>query len=683
MNCKLPSLHYGVECSPYITAKCHKYLSDDFWRENGANVGDRGENLTITFLTMNRSGLSMRFCESIVKHIPDFAGELLAVDNGSTSQEIEKLREFLQTLPFRWRLHCLGRNFGASGGRNRAMLLIKTPWVMSVDNDVYFISNPLASIQDDIARLGCHFLGLSVLNQDEKTSFIRGGHLYLSPHAGEFIIGGGGAVHAERAGANGTGFLCTFMSGCASVFRKDTFLNVGGFDEGMFVGFEDIEFSVRLFRAGLKVGASDTHALVHAHPAPSTSADMDYEKQRFSRLRIKEAAAYFERKHGYKVWTEGVASWLAQRENELGLPNPELATAARQPAGEVAPASTGKPRIALIVDRPDWALANIAYQLERRLSDEFDIDVIAMPEIGHNPVLAAYMTRSHALVHFFWRETLRLIYTEHCSRDVDYYFGSLDKLNSIIGTRPTTFSVYDHLFLSDEDIASRIPLFTEHSTAYTVSSRRLEDHYRSISAYPAPAALTPDGVDLERFTPAKLDRLTQVGHRPLRVGWVGNSAWGVDVLTDPKGFNTILQPALEQLREQGAKVEGVFADRKVQYIPHHRMPDYYGSIDVLICVSTIEGTPNPVLEAMACGLPVISTDVGIVPEVFGPLQKEFILEERNVECLKSAVARLIGNGELLKSLSDENLERIRDWDWSIRAEAFRSFFRKILQNAIS
>jgi glycosyltransferase involved in cell wall biosynthesis/SAM-dependent methyltransferase len=385
---------------------------------------------------------------------------------------------------------------------------------------------------------------------------------------------------------------------------------------------------------------------------------------------------------------DGIVVWLSRRENELELlPSPDQTS----PDQKVLPHETNhdpaapagaKPRVALIVDRPDWALANIAYQLEKRLSDEFEIDVIAITEISNKAVLAAYMTRRHDLVHFFWRDTLRYIY-EHCFRDVDYYFGSVEQLKSVIANRPTTFSVYDHLFLSKDEIADRVPLFNEYSTAYTVSSKRLEEHYKSISAYPAPAALTPDGVDLDLFKPANLNRFAKTGGRPLRVGWVGNSAWASEILPDPKGFNTVLKPSLEQLHLQGVPIEGVFADRKMQFIPHHRMPDYYNSIDILVCTSSMEGTPNPVLEAMACGVPVISTNVGIVPDVVGPLQKEFVLEERNIEHLKHAIMRLVENSELLMRLSEENLVQIRDWDWSARAEAFRSFFREMLHRRVA
>jgi len=77
------------------------------------------------------------------------------------------------------------------------------------------------------------------------------------------------------------------------------------------------------------------------------------------------------------------------------------------------------------------------------------------------------------------------------------------------------------------------------------------------------------------------------------------------------------------------------------YIPHTEMVNCYSKIDLYVCTSKIEGTPNPILEAMACGVPIISTDVGIVPQVLGPKQSEFILTERSVHGLKRAIHRLI------------------------------------------
>jgi hypothetical protein len=100
------------------------------------------------------------------------------------------------------------------------------------------------------------------------------------------------------------------------------------------------------------------------------------------------------------------------------------------------------------------------------------------------------------------------------------------------------------------------------------------------------------------------------------------------------------------------------------------MPDYYNSIDVLLCASAMEGTPNPVLEAMACGVPVISTDVGVVPEVLGPLQSDFIVP-RDPGAMAAAIRRLHLDRGLLQKLSRENLARIEGRDWASLAPSWR------------
>jgi hypothetical protein len=125
-------------------------------------------------------------------------------------------------------------------------------------------------------------------------------------------------------------------------------------------------------------------------------------------------------------------------------------------------------------------------------------------------------------------------------------------------------------------------------------------------------------------------------------------------------------------------VRGDYADRMERWIPHNEMNDYYNSIDICVCASDIEGTPNPALEGMACGLPVISTDVGVVPQLFGALQQNYILPSRTVEDLKSKLKDLIENPQKRKALSQENLEEIKNWTWEKQCQKFDNFFKAML-----
>jgi glycosyltransferase involved in cell wall biosynthesis len=336
-----------------------------------------------------------------------------------------------------------------------------------------------------------------------------------------------------------------------------------------------------------------------------------------------------------------------------------------------------RPKIALIVDRPDWAFGNIARNLVRYLSDRFEFTVIPISYVGdlYQAILAA---QGHDLIHFFWRRDVFWLHSEEYRNYLALRLGDADRFyREYLHSVPVTTAVYDHQFL-DKDTVAEMRATYDFCADYYVSSRRLDYLYRELPGYPRPAAVLEDGVDLGLFRPRRLERLLE-GNRPLVIGWAGNSLWATHK-SDPKGFRTVLQPAIQQLQEEGVPVVGRFADRVDGLIPHRKMVDYYNSIDLYVCTSFTEGTPNPVLEAMACGVPVVTTDVGVVPEAFGPVQSRFILDSREIEHLKTAIRHIAEDASLREYLSRENMDRISGWDWSIKTRGFIDFFERSLQS---
>ncbi|WP_087067832.1 methyltransferase domain-containing protein [Cyanobium sp. NIES-981] len=346
--------------------------------------------------------------------------------------------------------------------------------------------------------------------------------------------------------------------------------------------------------------------------------------------------------------------------------------------------SIAKPKIALIADRPGWAFDNIAKNIQRHSGNNCSVDIHYL--INYPSYAAMYReffgdVLHYDLFHFFWRPSLFALFEPENlyaaaqdlpDKDRDFFLW-----NTAMATKTT--SVYDHLFLRDDPQDTTMRSFMPLADSYSTCSQKLADIYASVDFISPPSQVITDGIDLQIFKPHRIERLQEDGSkREVVIGWAGNSNWrgpnNEHEQDDHKGLRSVIIPAVERLRQEGVSARGQYQDREVNWIEHHLMPDYYGQIDIYVNASLHEGTPNPVLEAMASGLPVLTTDVGVVRELFGPLQSRYIVQDRNSPEFYAKLKELATSPELRSQLSAENLQSIQPWSWNVKARDWLAFF---------
>ena len=82
------------------------------------------------------------------------------------------------------------------------------------------------------------------------------------------------------------------------------------------------------------------------------------------------------------------------------------------------------------------------------------------------------------------------------------------------------------------------------------------------------------------------------------------------------------------------------------WIPHDDLPPYLNHLRLLVLPSYTEGLPNIMLEAMACGTPVLATPVGAIPDVIIDGKTGFIMENNSPECIAENVIRALNSPDL-------------------------------------
>lgn len=206
--------------------------------------------------------------------------------------------------------------------------------------------------------------------------------------------------------------------------------------------------------------------------------------------------------------------------------------------------------------------------------------------------------------------------------------------------------------------AAHILYAVQHADAITANARHLVTKAQALAPDRA-VTLIANGVDSDLFCPAPPDeRLRATLGLPAGpvIGFVGEARAKKGLATLLLAFAELSHTHPVTLLLVGgvragddAALLSVFQKQHpalplhvIPHLPDHRqLPGYYNLLDVVVLPSLAEGLPNALLEAMACGRPVVATPAGGIADVLRHDDNGWLVPAHDVGALVAALQRLL------------------------------------------
>ena len=114
------------------------------------------------------------------------------------------------------------------------------------------------------------------------------------------------------------------------------------------------------------------------------------------------------------------------------------------------------------------------------------------------------------------------------------------------------------------------------------------------------------------------------------------------------------------------------------YVPNAEMPAIINQCKVFLYPSLRESFGIPILEGMACGVPVITSNTSSMPEISG--DAAILVDPTKPDEIVSAIERILGDEKFRDALCEKGIERAAQFSWKHMAEKYLELYKELLNN---
>lgn len=186
------------------------------------------------------------------------------------------------------------------------------------------------------------------------------------------------------------------------------------------------------------------------------------------------------------------------------------------------------------------------------------------------------------------------------------------------------------------------------------------DQFRRRRDLPARFALFLGTVEPRKNLVRLVEALAQLGNSAVPLILAGGRGWHCDELD-------------ARIEALGLKENVRFAG----YVPQDELPLWYNAASVLVYPSLYEGFGLPVLEAQACGTPVLTSAASSLPEVAG--DAALLVDPHDANALSSGLDRLLHDASLRQDLRERGIEHAQHFTWPDTASKTAQVYRQALR----